>query len=88
MGLIGFVFEIAVLGCLVCGIASNAAVVGKKEDGLPCYSKSRLNCNQVAWLLSQIASDRVSNDDKLFLLANTHAFPPFMILPYDVLTCS
>ena len=39
MGLIGFVFEIAVLGCLVCGIASNAAVVGKKlkkSDGLPC----------------------------------------------------
>ena len=35
MGLVGFVFEIAVLCCLVCGIASNAAVVGKKEDGPP-----------------------------------------------------
>ena len=45
MGLVGFVFEIAVLGCLVCGIASNAAVVGKKEEAvLEEEESSRLNC--------------------------------------------
>lgn len=31
MGLIGFIFEIGVLGCLIGGIASNAAVVGKER---------------------------------------------------------
>ena len=58
MGLIGFIFEIGVLGCLIGGIASNAAVVGKERRRLS-HRKLLLStsgCNVVVQLTILLSS--------------------------------